>query len=195
MFECIGWAHALDFIFDEQGEDSDDLQSAFSLLIRKLPEEITKFFGNRPIHVSDMDYPPLQAADILAWSIRRMVFKMSQGEKPESFLQNLFNGISIRKRHWSNAQLQSLYDGGKQITSSQGRVYPHEANIIAENRDVLVSEINLNALRNAKPKEPVRLLPLQAKGMKRFLLVNKCQSSGSPHLHRRVGNKCLLQSG
>jgi hypothetical protein len=61
----------VDFIFDEQLYKSDVVQSAYSIFLRDAPDQYRALIGARPRHKNDKRCLPLQAADMLAWHIRR----------------------------------------------------------------------------------------------------------------------------
>jgi hypothetical protein len=61
----------VDFIFDEQLHQSDIVQSAHGIFLRDAPERYRALIGARPRHKNDRTCLPLQAADMLAWDIRR----------------------------------------------------------------------------------------------------------------------------
>jgi len=60
-----------DFVFDEQGTESDFIQGNWTAAEKKLPEEYKKLIGARPDHRNDKKFLPLQAADLFAWHVRR----------------------------------------------------------------------------------------------------------------------------
>ena len=62
---------SIDFIFDEQNGVSTDIDQTFNYMARNLPRRARKIINGRPIFRSDATYLPLQAADMLAWHVRR----------------------------------------------------------------------------------------------------------------------------
>jgi hypothetical protein len=70
MVSC-GVRDTIDFIFDEQLHLSDAVQAIYGTVIANLSADLSVLVGGRPIHGTDRKYLPLQAADLLAWHIRR----------------------------------------------------------------------------------------------------------------------------
>jgi hypothetical protein len=67
----VGINVPIDFIFDEQDGTSDDIALFFSNMKKSLPEGASTLINGNPIFRSDRQVLPLQAADMLAWHIRR----------------------------------------------------------------------------------------------------------------------------
>jgi Protein of unknown function (DUF3800) len=61
----------IDFIFDEQLGVSDDIDFFFEYMRAHLPKGARNLINGRPIFRDDQLFLPLQAADMLAWHIRR----------------------------------------------------------------------------------------------------------------------------
>ncbi|WP_139860364.1 DUF3800 domain-containing protein [Bradyrhizobium ivorense] len=63
----------IQFIFDEQQGIDADVEMLFDEMIKSLPREAQKLIDGRPVFKSDkeLQYAPLQAADLLAWHLRR----------------------------------------------------------------------------------------------------------------------------
>ena len=63
-----------DFIFDEQIGFSDEVNRLWSRfkasLDRSTTSDLAKFVGSRPIFRTELDFLPLQAADLCAWQLR-----------------------------------------------------------------------------------------------------------------------------
>lgn len=57
--------------FDEQGEAGLLALEWYRLIAPHFPAEYKEIFGRSPTMLDDEDYMPLQAADMLAWSVRR----------------------------------------------------------------------------------------------------------------------------
>jgi hypothetical protein len=67
-----GIKEQVDFVFDEQGSWAARALQAFELSFPMLTEEEKKLIGGPPIHRSDHNFLPLQAADLIAWQTRRL---------------------------------------------------------------------------------------------------------------------------
>lgn len=61
----------IEFIFDEQDGVSIDVQLWFDAIKHSLPRKIQKFIAGTPTFKDDMHVIQLQAADLLAWHVRR----------------------------------------------------------------------------------------------------------------------------
>jgi hypothetical protein len=84
MHSC-GITDKVDFVFDEQLRLSDDVQAIWGAFAQQaMRTEYGSLVGSRPIHGSDKRYVELQAADLLAWHIRRWYDADSKGKKFET---------------------------------------------------------------------------------------------------------------
>lgn len=61
----------VDFIFDQQTAVSADIAIFFDYMVRSLPKAAREMINGDPIFRDDKDLVPLQAADMLAWHLRR----------------------------------------------------------------------------------------------------------------------------
>lgn len=61
----------IDFIFDAQDGVSGDVVMFFEDMIRVLPKKSKRLINGTPIFRSDLQFTQLQAADMLAWYLRR----------------------------------------------------------------------------------------------------------------------------
>lgn len=61
----------VDVDFDEQGEAGMHAQSLYPVLKKTLPSDMRQMLGRLPLMLDDKKVLPLQAADMLAWSLRR----------------------------------------------------------------------------------------------------------------------------
>jgi hypothetical protein len=72
QLHVLGIDLPIDFIFDEQGKVGMDALLWYGPMRAGLqPPELRKLLGNRPIFKTDEELIPLQAADCLAWHLRR----------------------------------------------------------------------------------------------------------------------------
>lgn len=84
----------VDFIFDEQGEAGMQCLKWFGPLKSKVPDPFKTIMSNTPQFKDDRAVMPLQAADMLAWHIRRE-HQFPSEERPTTALLNP-DGILIR---------------------------------------------------------------------------------------------------
>ena len=61
----------VDFVFDEQQKEGDIAVSAWRVGAEELPEYLKPLTGGKPVQRDDKTFIPLQAADLLAWHVRR----------------------------------------------------------------------------------------------------------------------------
>lgn len=71
-------------MFDEQGRTGKDAGDAFDELREMYPEEYK--LVSRPIFGSDIDFKPLQAADLYAWHARRYMVDKLSGDDRKQFI-------------------------------------------------------------------------------------------------------------
>lgn len=74
----------IQLIFDEQGRIGEDAREAYTLLREMYPDEYKLI--SRPIFGSDLDYKPLQAADLYAWHARRYMVDKLEGDERKQFI-------------------------------------------------------------------------------------------------------------
>jgi hypothetical protein len=68
----LGLYEPVDLIFDEDGEASRlKVEDAWTLLKVAAPPEVRKLMGDEPSWRNDKKVPPLQAADLFAWWVRK----------------------------------------------------------------------------------------------------------------------------
>jgi hypothetical protein len=60
-----------DMDFDEQGEAGEFARQIYPKMKARIPAEYASVFGRTPLMLDDKKYLPLQAADMLAWNMRR----------------------------------------------------------------------------------------------------------------------------
>jgi hypothetical protein len=61
----------IEFIFDEQKEIEDEVDLFFWSMMTQIPRRAKKMIAGKPLFRNDKSLRPLQAADMLAWHIRR----------------------------------------------------------------------------------------------------------------------------
>lgn len=70
MIEMLG-EEKIDFYFDDQSQ-KNRIIAMWDNYIKNRPEEIRNYYGETPRFENDGDFLPLQAADLLAWWVRKM---------------------------------------------------------------------------------------------------------------------------
>jgi hypothetical protein len=155
--EYAGINEKIDLIFDEQNEESDFLQSIFSKIMSFAPPEMKDRIGRRPIHVDDEEHPPLQAADTLAWCIRRMAYCRERGEQPEDYVRTLLDGVKITHLHWTEEMLSDSLDKIRNSNLENNVWFEHENNIALAKQDIIVSEFNQSLIKSAEAGQTISL--------------------------------------
>ncbi len=70
------------------------VQASWSVYYEQSPPHFKELFGDRPVHKNDTSVLPLQAADLLAWHIRRDYYEIEKG--------NIFSSPTIDALHSLN---------------------------------------------------------------------------------------------
>ncbi len=188
-----GLRERINFIFDEQFKQSDIVQATWGVFYEQMPDEYKKFLGGHPIHKSDTDACPLQAADMLAWHIRRDYYELDRGITFTSPTMEALRLIPGAHDRWTRERLQGILLGIRRLNTQSGRATPHEYRDMIKRLPDDISKTNLEIVGNTPSNASALVVPYPAIGTKRFLLVDSCPVSRSPHLHRRAGNKCVLR--
>jgi hypothetical protein len=81
-----GLTRTVDFIFDKQGPEEDQVEIYWELRKSKAPRWLRRRLGADPIWRSEEQFRPLQAADMLAWITRRAV---SEGLSKNNIVERL----------------------------------------------------------------------------------------------------------
>lgn len=87
-----GFDGKVDFIFDEQSGVSADIGLFFEYMCRNLPPGARKIIARVPQFGSDKDMLPLQAADMIAWHLRR---EHEFGDVSRSLQKLFYNDIVV----------------------------------------------------------------------------------------------------
>jgi|GEM_PF-5082919 len=119
--------HNVEFVFDTHEQDKAVLMREFDRFVSLAPPKIKASIGNSvPDFKSDDEVLPLQAADMLAWHIRRRYFEMQKGVIPKdqinnSTLMKLTESKYEIIREWTEAELAKLlqFIGSRKLNVSQ----------------------------------------------------------------------------
>lgn len=118
--EHIGSSVPVDFVFDEQSSLQADAVAMYDYIKQTMPQpEWTSMLGSTPIFRDDKDVLPLQAADMLAWHVRRETI---DGElRPKRKLSDWLIGDA---RHvFAHFDHDSLRDMAEKMKDFPGREY------------------------------------------------------------------------
>ncbi len=189
--KTFGINEPVSYIFDEKFHESDIVSSGYADFYNALPEEAQKMIDGRPIHRSDVQAVPLQAADILAWWARR-VLAFAQDEKDfVAANKYLFDGkVPIIMIYHNRERLAKEVSDMRSAASRRGHVTDHDMLNIRKDLAIHLSNHNRAIMSAANPGETVDLLAIPATQMKRYRLVRRCPLVRIPHLHKRREDEC-----
>jgi hypothetical protein len=133
MIEMLGflylskWNEPVDFVFDEQGKDGTYAVAAYDVFLRFAPPYLRHLIGGKPIHRSDSDVLPLQAADLLAWQTRRFYWLREEGKEYNNWVwRRLNDGLGIVPFEVTAERLQGMVQRTKVLNFLEGKVFPYE---------------------------------------------------------------------
>ncbi|MGO9605670.1 MAG: DUF3800 domain-containing protein [Candidatus Binataceae bacterium] len=133
MMELIGFLHLnrlpgpIEFVFDEQGVDAIYAQSAYDAFVRFAPSELRSLIGSRPIHRTDFDLLPLQAADLLAWQTRRYYWLRESNQEYNDWIwRHLHERFGIVQFEITEQRLRSFLKGAHELNRAEGRRFPYQ---------------------------------------------------------------------
>ena len=181
----------MDFIFDEQRDQSDYIQSIWSKILDSMDHDVRERVGGRPIDADDYKVIPLQASDIFAWSVRRGIALRREGKPLDPSLEHFFNELPLAAMHIDKQALTELISKTKEGFRSAGTISEHQYRQAIPNRDQLNMYLNKLRLADAREGDTIPFYSFPAKQTKRFRLVHNCPTCNIPHLHKRVGGECL----
>jgi hypothetical protein len=122
----------IDFIFDEQGEIGLEAQSTW-LNIKRLSERLAQqgrtdlrpCLGEMPIFREDKGFPPLQAADLYAWNVRRCFFQNRRLIMPAPWYLRELADIRPIHAYLGNLELQELRFGSLKAQAEFKKMNPN----------------------------------------------------------------------
>ena len=105
----------VEFIFDEQGKESELSQRLWPFTANDVPDAVKKFVGKAPIHRNEKEFLPLQAADLFAWHVRR---HHECPDNNQDYLVSAWRALSsleCAKNEWTEARLRKIFDGVRKM--------------------------------------------------------------------------------
>lgn len=188
---AAGNREEVDLIFDRQLDREKDLLGSHEHTLDGLTEEMVKRFRTPPVSMDDKRALPLQAADMLAWHIRRS-WRDGREKLPSlSSAGPILERMLLINEIWLERDLNHMFEIGMAKVASLNTLPPHAANNLKEAFDILATEVNLEVMKSAQAFVPIEMASFPAIGMEKYLLVRSCDACGNPHLHKRLGNNCL----
>lgn len=179
------------FVFDRQLEHEAALRASFASLKPGLGPEIASWLDGDPRHADDLDELPLQAADMVAWHVRRSWRDGGAALARASAAGPVLAALPGSHQVLDPEVLRAIADVATRVVRNLRTVFPYEAARMAEDFDGAASFVNRHLMAKAHPSQPVELISFPAIGTARFQLVSSCASLRIPHLHRRSGSECL----
>jgi hypothetical protein len=101
-------SHPIDFIFDKQEGVEIDVQLLCGWFLLSAPKDAARLLQSKPRFLSDKTEIPLQAADLLAWHIRRKREGRLKDTSVLHSIQEFFVPVEITESHlagWGQAML------------------------------------------------------------------------------------------
>jgi hypothetical protein len=124
-----GGDHApADFVFDEQGKEIGRALKAWKHLERAAPPALRPMLRNPPISRNDKTVLPLQAADLLAWRLRRMFEDAEANDDRATQLLSFPETMKLSLLNWNRSDLEEQYTRIAGLPKSQGGVFPYQLN-------------------------------------------------------------------
>jgi hypothetical protein len=103
-----GLNEKIDFIFDKREMEKKNIRDAWDLLKERFNEDTKSMMGSDPRFEDDKEFLPLQAADLLAWWIRRMATEESDGIQKFDFPWKPTRSIPAFQFHYDEALLRKI---------------------------------------------------------------------------------------
>ncbi len=105
-----GWnlGEKTDFIFDEQGKEGDLIKLSWSRAKEFIPPECRPLAGGTPIYQDEKKFLPLQAADLVAWHVRRFYWERDAGRSFVSLEWERLSKLEWSKNEWTLERLENL---------------------------------------------------------------------------------------
>ncbi|KZC77277.1 hypothetical protein AYR46_18035 [Sphingobium yanoikuyae] len=186
-----GFGKTAEFVFDRQIEHETALRESYPALRQGMEPALAAFLPENPRHADDQIEVALQAADMIAWHVRRTwrdgtdAMARASGAGPSI--------VAIPGKHdlFTEKTLAFLASVATSTVRRLNTVFPYEAKQIGEDFEGMATYANLQLIAEARPLQPVELISFPATGTGTYQLVRSCAALGRPHLHRQSGTRCL----
>ncbi len=185
-----GGAAQAAFVFDRQQNAERSLERVFDAFEDSLVPEIQSFLSGRPRHADDGVEVILQAADMIAWHVRRAA-AIDGGLVGTSVAQAGLGRIPGAHVHLDRERLNFFAQTMRRTVLYLNTLMPHDQARVNADFPAMATFANHQVMATAVPFSPVELVSLPAIGTARFRLVRSCEALHKPHLHRRRENACL----
>jgi hypothetical protein len=120
---AIGRQRTVDFIFDEQGKQIGRCLAAWKYWQEHAPDLVSRLIGSRPISGDDRTILPLQAADLLAWQVRRRFVDEKTGKR-----HHIMDACEIpyALQTWDEERLRQMFGRIQRFKTAIGRSFPYD---------------------------------------------------------------------
>jgi hypothetical protein len=101
----------LDFIFDEDVVKPGQLEEAYQIIINRLEPRDAELLPRKPSFKNDKEFVPLQAADLIAWHVRRDCFERANGKTLQSPVWDALQNIPTADFSWDRRDMLDIVKG------------------------------------------------------------------------------------
>ncbi|MDB5575879.1 MAG: hypothetical protein JWR80_1055 [Bradyrhizobium sp.] len=180
-----------EFVFDRQLDHEKALRESYPAFRKGMEPTLAAFLPADPRHADDKVEVALQAADLVAWHIRRSWRDGAGALAAASSAGPAIAALPGKHDVFTEATLNYLAQVATGTVRRMNTVFPYEADRIGGQFDRTATVANLHPIAAARALQPVELISFPAIGTGKYLLVRNCAALGRPHLHKRSGNRCL----
>lgn len=186
-----GLGERASFVFDRQIEHEKALHESFPARARGMEPALAEFLDGEPRHADDKVELGLQAADMIAWHVRRSWREGTDALRRVSSAGSAIIAMPGKHDLFTEETLRYLAKIATGTARQLNTVLPYEAERLAAEFDRMATIANLHLMAEARPLQPVELISFPAIGTGKYQLVHSCAALGRPHLHKRSQNRCL----
>ncbi len=147
----LGLADSASFVYDRQLEHEAELRESFAVLKQKMLPELAGFLASDPRHADDRDELPLQAADMVAWHVRRSWKDGAGALRAASAAGPTLANLPGKHDLFNSQTLQFLAGVAAKTVRDLKTVFPYQADRIAANFDAAATYANLHRWRMRVP--------------------------------------------
>ncbi|QNO27561.1 DUF3800 domain-containing protein [Sphingopyxis sp. OPL5] len=184
----------IDFYFDRQIDKEPLLNAHWDVYHPTLDAHFAARFERKPAFLADEQAPGLQAADMLAWHIRRAYADGHKDLAKVGEVGALLAEMSRSDQLYDAAALTVLRESIHKKFFGANRFAPHVEEYVRQTVAIMTTCENYIKMTEPSKRLPVELMPLPASGTSRYQLVRNCELVGIPHLHRRSDSSCIEQT-
>jgi len=122
-----GIAEEIDFIFDDQAMEKGKIAEAWDAFRASADPEIRDLIGSFPSFQDDKKFLPLQAADFMAWWVRKMATEESDGKTRARLPWKAKRNIPGFQMHYDEARLKIVLDRIVRTAAGENPFSPGES--------------------------------------------------------------------